>query len=127
LAPEAVLASDKHTAMFTRVTGEREGKTMDVVLAQVFKTGPDGRWTEYWALADVRRVWTASGPDDVRVRGAPSCNGSATTTRRTSVESTFSTRREPIMSLIDAVRPRSKSTPGSSHRIPVLAAARVGK
>ncbi len=52
LEPESILASDKHVAMFTRVKAEREGKTMDVVLAQVFRVAPDGRWSEYWALAD---------------------------------------------------------------------------
>jgi hypothetical protein len=25
---------------------------VDVVLAQVFKVAPDGRWFKYWALAD---------------------------------------------------------------------------
>ena len=52
LHPLSILASDRHTAMFTRVTGERDGKTLDVVLAQVLRVGPDGRWTEYWAVAD---------------------------------------------------------------------------
>ena len=52
LVPESILASDQHTAMFTRVKGSRNGKTMDVLLAQVLRVGDDGRWTEYYALAD---------------------------------------------------------------------------
>ena len=52
LEPQSILASDRHTAMFTRVTGQRNGRSLDVVLAQVLANGPDGRWTEYWALAD---------------------------------------------------------------------------
>jgi hypothetical protein len=52
LEPESILASDRYTAMFTRVTGRRDGRTLDVVLAQVFRVGDDGRWIEYWGLAD---------------------------------------------------------------------------
>ena len=52
LESKSVLASDNHTAMFVRVTGERDGRQLDVTLAQVLANGPDGRWNEYWALAD---------------------------------------------------------------------------
>ena len=52
IEPQSILASDQHVAMFTNVKARREGKSMDVVLAQVFKVGADGRWSEYWALAD---------------------------------------------------------------------------
>lgn len=52
LEPESILASDRHVAMFTRVTGRRNDRGLDVTLAQVMKVGPDGRWTEYWAVAD---------------------------------------------------------------------------
>lgn len=50
--PESILATDKHVTMFTRVKARRDDKSLDVVLAQVFHVGPDGRWNEYWALAD---------------------------------------------------------------------------
>ena len=50
--PEEILASDKHTVMFTRTTAEREGRRLDVALAQIFAVGEGGRWSEYWALAD---------------------------------------------------------------------------
>lgn len=52
IEPQSILVSDQHVAMFTNVKAERDGKHMDVVLAQVFKIGPDDRWSEYWALAD---------------------------------------------------------------------------
>ena len=38
--------------MFTRVQGDRDGRSLDVLLAQVFKLGDDGRWSEYWATAE---------------------------------------------------------------------------
>jgi uncharacterized protein len=60
--PLDVLADDTHCAIFTRVTAQREGKEMDVVLAQAFKVNAEGRWTEYWALADdqeaLERFWS---------------------------------------------------------------------
>jgi ketosteroid isomerase-like protein len=52
LEPESILASDEHIAMFTRVTGERNGRSLDVLMAQALTVGADGRFTEYWALAD---------------------------------------------------------------------------
>ena len=52
LEPESILASDRHIAMFIRVTGRRNDRALDVLLAQVMKVGPDQRWTEYWAVAD---------------------------------------------------------------------------
>lgn len=62
LDAEAILASDRHTAMFTRVRGERGDKKLDVLLSQVLKVGPDGRWSEYWAAAadqdQLDRFWS---------------------------------------------------------------------
>jgi ketosteroid isomerase-like protein len=62
IEPESILTSDQHVAMFTRVRAHRESKRMDVVLAQVFKVADDGRWSEYWALADdqeaVNQFWS---------------------------------------------------------------------
>ena len=52
LEPESILASDDHTAVFARVRAQRGDKSMDVLLAQILENGPDGRWNEYWALAD---------------------------------------------------------------------------
>jgi len=52
LNPESILASDDHVAMFTRVTARREDVVLDTLIAQVMKVGHDGRWIEYWAVAD---------------------------------------------------------------------------
>jgi ketosteroid isomerase-like protein len=62
LEPESILASDRHTAFFTRITAERDGSSLDTLLAQVMRVGPDGRWTEYWAVSNdqdaVDRFWS---------------------------------------------------------------------
>jgi hypothetical protein len=34
--------------MFTRVRDDRDDRTVDVTLSQVFKVDPDGRWSEFW-------------------------------------------------------------------------------
>ena len=51
LEPETILASDRHTSMYVRVTGTRDGKTLDVTLVEALTVGLDGRWTEFWSLA----------------------------------------------------------------------------
>jgi uncharacterized protein len=52
LEPLDVLANDDHGGIFMRVRGERNGKTIDVELAEALTLDEQGRWTEYWALAD---------------------------------------------------------------------------
>lgn len=52
LTPEAVLGNDRHVAMFVRVQGERNDKTLDVSMAEMVTVAPDGRWSEFWAMAD---------------------------------------------------------------------------
>jgi len=52
LNPESILASRAHTAMFTRVTGRREGRVLDVKLVEILRSDADGRWAEYWGTAD---------------------------------------------------------------------------
>jgi uncharacterized protein len=47
-----ILANDDHGGVFMRVRGEREGKTIDVELAEALTFDASGRWVEYWALAD---------------------------------------------------------------------------
>lgn len=49
---EAILASDRHIAMFMHVHGEREGKRLDERMAEMFDVAPDGRWSAFWAMAD---------------------------------------------------------------------------
>jgi uncharacterized protein len=59
-----VLADDGHAAAFNRITGQRGGKQLDAVLAQAITFADDGRWSEYWALADrqdeVDEFWAAA-------------------------------------------------------------------
>ena len=50
--PIEILASDRHAGVFNHITADREGRTLDVVLAQAIKLDSRGRWIEYWALAD---------------------------------------------------------------------------
>jgi len=52
LTPESVLASDHHTALFTRATGQRSGRTLDVLVAHALTVRSDGLWREYWVCAD---------------------------------------------------------------------------
>ena len=47
---EALLASDDHVIAFVRVTSERDGKTLDVVVAQAVKVNAVGKATEAWFL-----------------------------------------------------------------------------
>jgi ketosteroid isomerase-like protein len=56
LDPLDVLANDDHGGIFMRVTGERDGKTIDVVLAEALTFDEQGRWAEYWALADEQQT-----------------------------------------------------------------------
>ena len=52
---ESVLASDDHVITFVRVTSERDGKTLDVVLANAVKLDADGKATESWFLPNDQR------------------------------------------------------------------------
>ena len=50
--PLEILVDERHAGVFNRVTGERNGRKLDTVLAQAVTFDDQGRWTEYWALAD---------------------------------------------------------------------------
>ena len=52
---EAVLASDDHIIAFLNVTAERDGKTLDVVLAMPMKLNAEGKIREVWYLANDQR------------------------------------------------------------------------
>jgi ketosteroid isomerase-like protein len=52
---ETILASDDHVITFVRVTSERDGKTLDVVLANAVKLDADGKATESWFLPNDQR------------------------------------------------------------------------
>jgi hypothetical protein len=59
---QEVLADAGHCGVFARVTGQRDGKHLDVVLAQAFLINAHPKLTEYWALANgqqaVDRFWS---------------------------------------------------------------------
>src|SRR5436190_22569015 len=52
LEPSGILANDEHVALFLRVTGERDGKTLDIEMAEVMNVGSDGLWTEFFSMPD---------------------------------------------------------------------------
>ena len=52
---ETILASDDHVIAFVRVTSERDGKTLDVVLAEPITFNAEGKTTEAWFLPNDQR------------------------------------------------------------------------
>ena len=54
---EALLASDDHVIAFFHATHERDGKTLDIVLAQPYKVNAEGKLTEGWFLANDQRAF----------------------------------------------------------------------
>ena len=54
---EALLASDDHVIAFFHATHERDGKTLDIVLAQPYKVNAEGKITEIWFLANDQRAF----------------------------------------------------------------------
>ncbi|HEX2026654.1 MAG TPA: nuclear transport factor 2 family protein [Nitriliruptorales bacterium] len=51
LHPVEVLANDRRGAVFLRVTAEREGRMLDVAMAEAFLFAGDGSVQEFWAHA----------------------------------------------------------------------------
>ena len=52
---ETILASDDHIIAFFHAISERDGKTLDVVLAEPMKVNAEGKITEIWFLANDQR------------------------------------------------------------------------
>jgi ketosteroid isomerase-like protein len=50
--PFEILVSERHAGVFNRITGKRNGRMFDGVFAQAIRFDDNGRWAEYWALAD---------------------------------------------------------------------------
>jgi hypothetical protein len=50
--PAEILANDRHASIFMRVSAYRDVRWMDVLLAEALTLDSNGRWTEYWALAN---------------------------------------------------------------------------
>ena len=49
---DRILADAGHVGIFARVTAQRDGRNLDVKMAQALHVSPEGNWTEYWALSD---------------------------------------------------------------------------
>ena len=64
LEPVNVMADDEHAAIFMRVTGSRGDVQLDTVMAEALRLDAQGRWSEFWALADdqdaVDAFWRAT-------------------------------------------------------------------
>jgi ketosteroid isomerase-like protein len=54
--PVDVLEGEKHLMSFTRVTAEREGQNLDVMMADAMRFGEDGRVVEYWTLSNDQKA-----------------------------------------------------------------------
>ncbi|OJY54313.1 nuclear transport factor 2 family protein [Pseudonocardia sp. 73-21] len=53
LHPQTVTVSSDLVGVLMRVTARRaDGRVLDTLLAQTLRPAPDGRWCEYWAVAD---------------------------------------------------------------------------
>jgi uncharacterized protein len=52
LETDEILANDRHGAVILRAVGERNGKKLDVRMAEGFRFDDRGRWEEYWAMAN---------------------------------------------------------------------------
>jgi uncharacterized protein len=52
IEPAQMLADDGRASIFMRVTAQRGDRTLDVEMAETLLLDEDGRWQEYWALAD---------------------------------------------------------------------------
>jgi ketosteroid isomerase-like protein len=50
--PVEVLANGRHASIFMHVTAHRDVRMLDVLLAEALTLDEDGRWSEYWALAN---------------------------------------------------------------------------
>jgi hypothetical protein len=49
---DEVLANDDVGAVILRARAERDGRQLDVHMAEAIRFGEDGRWAEFWALSD---------------------------------------------------------------------------
>jgi uncharacterized protein len=56
LEPIDVLASDRYVGIFHRVEAEAAGRTLDTTMVQARRVAEDGRYSEYWALAEDQQV-----------------------------------------------------------------------
>lgn len=52
IEPVNILASDSHIVVYLHMEGEHDGKSLDILRAQCIKVSADGKWTEFWSLAN---------------------------------------------------------------------------
>jgi ketosteroid isomerase-like protein len=52
IEPTQMLADDGRASIFMRVTARRADQKLDVEMAETLLLDEQGRWKEYWALAD---------------------------------------------------------------------------
>ena len=50
--PVDILEGDDFLMAFTHVTAEQDDRTLDVMMADAMRFGPDGRVVEYWTLSN---------------------------------------------------------------------------
>lgn len=50
--PLDILEGDEFLMSFTHVTAEQDGSSLDVVMADAMRFGPDGRVAEFWTLSN---------------------------------------------------------------------------
>jgi ketosteroid isomerase-like protein len=50
--PMDILEGEDHLMSFTHVTADKEGGSLDVIMADAMRFGPDGRVVEYWTLSN---------------------------------------------------------------------------
>ena len=67
LHPQKVIVSGDVVGVLMRVTASRpDGRLMDTLLAQTRRLADDGRWCEYWAVADDQDIldafWAGQDP-----------------------------------------------------------------
>ena len=50
--PLDILEGDEYLMSFTRATGERQNRRLDVVMADAMRFGPSGKVVEFWTLSN---------------------------------------------------------------------------
>jgi ketosteroid isomerase-like protein len=52
LDADKIIGDTEHVAIFMRTRARRGTKTLDVMVAELFRVNPDGSWAEFWAIPD---------------------------------------------------------------------------
>jgi ketosteroid isomerase-like protein len=52
LEPVDVLGSDRYLGIFLKASAEVRGRTLDARLVEAIRLSDDGRWAEFWGLAE---------------------------------------------------------------------------